>query len=102
MPNKVIAAPGSNQPCSPANPNGYFDASSTADGLTRACYNGTGAGQFAIRVRLSRHRAGPAAGAGLNSKGQIIFSVAGTGANGSLHVAGRIDLSPKASVRWKP
>ncbi|HXS07300.1 MAG TPA: TonB-dependent receptor [Rhizomicrobium sp.] len=48
MPNKVLAQPGNSQPCSPTNPNGYDDVSSTPDGLTGACFNGTGAGQFAI------------------------------------------------------
>ncbi len=48
MPDKVLAQPGNSQPCTPTNPNGYDDVSSTANGLTGACYNGTGAGQFAI------------------------------------------------------
>ncbi|MGH7490410.1 MAG: hypothetical protein ACREMY_33085, partial [bacterium] len=49
MPDKVLAQVGNSQPCSPANPNGYNDVSSTPDGLTGACFNGTGAGQVAIR-----------------------------------------------------
>ena len=48
MPDKVLASPGTSQPCTPTNPNGYDTVSSTADGLTPACFNGTGAGQFAI------------------------------------------------------
>ncbi|MBN9554995.1 MAG: TonB-dependent receptor plug domain-containing protein, partial [Alphaproteobacteria bacterium] len=41
MPSQIIATPGSNQPCSAANPQGYLTASSTPDGLTAACYNGS-------------------------------------------------------------
>ena len=93
-PNKVIASPGSDQPCSPANPDGYNDASSTPDGLNPVCYNGTGAGQFAILGSVSPGvGAGPAPGAGLNSKGQIIFSVAGTSRNGTYTSPGELIFS---------
>ena len=66
MPNRILASPGSNQPCSATNPGGYATSSSTADGLTASCNTGA----FAL--------AGSAApgqpGAGLNSRGIIIAS----------------------------
>jgi iron complex outermembrane recepter protein len=70
LPNRVLATPGTNQPCSASNPDGYDTTSSTADGLTAACL-----GAFAIRG------SGPVGSptAGLNSRGQIIFTSSNTG-----------------------
>jgi len=66
MPNRILASPGSSQPCTATNPNGYATSSSTPDGLTSSCNTGA----FAL--------AGSAApgqpGAGLNSRGIIISS----------------------------
>jgi iron complex outermembrane recepter protein len=65
MPGKIIAAPGSNLPCSATNPDGYLTASSTPDGLNAVC-----TGPYAI--------AGAGAPgtptAGINANHQIIFS----------------------------
>jgi iron complex outermembrane receptor protein len=81
LPNRVLASPGSSQPCSAANPNGYLTASTTADGLTSAC-----TGPFAI----AGSTAPGTPGAGLNAKGQIIFS----GATGSFSDPGELVFAP--------
>ena len=75
MPDKVMANAGTSQPCSPTNPNGYDDVSSSADGLTPACFNGTGAGQFAI----AGSAAPGAPGMGLKANGTIIFTSSNVG-----------------------
>jgi iron complex outermembrane recepter protein len=86
MPNKVIATPGSSQPCSAANPNGYLDASTTADGLNAACAGSAGA-TFAI----AGSTAPGTPGAGLNGKGQVIFS----GVAGSYTAPGELLSAPE-------
>jgi iron complex outermembrane receptor protein len=66
VPDKVIATPGSSQPCSATNPNGYDTGSSTADGLNPDC-----TGPFAIAGSVTPGTPG----AGLKTtNGQIIFS----------------------------
>ena len=70
MPNKAITTQGSNQPCSAANPDGYDTTSSTPDGLTAACL-----GSYAI----AGSGAPGTPTAGLNSRGQIIFTSTNTG-----------------------
>ncbi|HKD46062.1 MAG TPA: TonB-dependent receptor, partial [Rhizomicrobium sp.] len=70
LPDQNIATPGSSQPCSAANPDGYNTASSTPDGLTFAC---TGAYPMATAAGFSAAPGTP--GAGLNPvTGQVISS----------------------------
>lgn len=66
LPNQIIATIGSSQPCSASNLNGYNTTSSTANGLTPAC-----AGAFTLAGSVG---APGTAGAGINSRGQIISS----------------------------
>ncbi len=68
MPNQIIAAPGSNQPCSATNPNGYATSSTTSDGLTPSCNTGT----FGLAVPGGLAPAPGQPGAGLNRQGLII------------------------------
>jgi outer membrane receptor protein involved in Fe transport len=68
LPNQIIATIGSNQPWSPTNLNGYAVGSSTADGLHPVA---SAAGTFQIAGSIA---APGTAGAGLNSRGQIISS----------------------------
>ena len=81
MPNRILATPGSSQPYSASNPNGYLVGSTTADGL-----NAAPGGTFAI----AGSTAPGTAGAGLNSRGQIIFS----GAGGSYTDPGELIFAP--------
>ncbi len=87
MPSQIIATPGSNQPCSPTNPQGYLTASGTANGLTGVCYNGTGVGQFTLAGSLG---APGTPTAGINSRNQIISS----GQAGSFYTPGELILYP--------
>src|SRR6185312_8765504 len=80
--NQIIATPGSNQPCSASNPQGYATASSTADGLTAAC---TGA------FTLAGSTGAPGTPtAGINSRNQIISS----GQAGTMYTPGELVLYP--------
>jgi len=81
MPNRILATPGSSQPYSVSNPNGYLVGSTTADGL-----NAAPGGTFAIAGSV----APGTPGAGLNSRGQIIFS----GASGSYTTPGELIFAP--------
>ncbi|MGZ5921364.1 MAG: TonB-dependent receptor plug domain-containing protein [Rhizomicrobium sp.] len=67
MPNKVLATPGTNQPCSATNPNGY-NTGFLAGNPT--CNTGTA---------IPGSTAPGTAGAGLNSRGQIIFTSGNVG-----------------------
>jgi len=87
MPSQIIATPGSNQPCSPTNPQGYLTASSTANGLSAACYNGTGVGQFPIAGSIG---ALGTPTAGINNRNQIISS----GQAGTFYTPGELILYP--------
>ena len=84
MPSQVIAAPGSNQPCSASNPQGYNTAT-RADHITPACAIGisttgapSGAGVFALGTN------------GLNSSGQVISS----GQAGTFYTPGELVMYP--------
>jgi iron complex outermembrane receptor protein len=87
MPSQIIATPGSNQPCSPTNPQGYLTASSTPDGLTPACYNGTGVGQVPVAGSIG---ALGTPNAGINSRNQIIIS----GQAGTMYTPGELVMYP--------
>jgi iron complex outermembrane receptor protein len=87
MPSQIIATPGSNQPCSPTNPQGYLTASSTPDGLTPACYNGTGVGQVPVAGSIG---ALGTPSAGINSRNQIIIS----GQAGTMYTPGELVMYP--------
>ncbi|HKD48033.1 MAG TPA: TonB-dependent receptor, partial [Rhizomicrobium sp.] len=70
MPQKVTARPGSSQPCSAANPDGYAQGSSTADGATPSC-----TGPFALATAQGLSALPGAPGAGLNpATGTVISS----------------------------
>ncbi len=77
MPSQVIASPGSNQPCSAANPQGYNTAV-TANGVTPACAVGIGGGLSALGNN------------GLNANGQVISS----GQAGTFYTPGELVLYP--------
>ncbi|MES2256752.1 MAG: TonB-dependent receptor [Pseudomonadota bacterium] len=81
MPSRVLATPGSSQPYSATNTNGYLVGSTTADGL-----NAAPGGTFAIAGSV----APGTPGAGLNSRGQVIFS----GASGSYGAPGELIFAP--------
>jgi iron complex outermembrane receptor protein len=61
LPDQNIATPGSSQPCSAANPDGYLTGSSTPDGLSPSCV-----GPFALSTANGFSAAPGTAGAGLN------------------------------------
>ena len=61
LPDKVLATPGSNQPCSAANPNGYDTGSSTANGTSPSC-----TGPFALDTSNGFSGLPGTPGAGLN------------------------------------
>ncbi len=77
MPSQVIAAPGSNQPCSATNLQGYNTALA-ANGITPACAIGVGGGVSALGNN------------GLNSNGQVISS----GMVGTMYTPGELVLYP--------
>ena len=79
MPSRILATPGSSQPCSATNPDGYstgYDA-----GGNPTCNTG---------VAIPGSVAPGLPGAGLNAKGQIIFS----GAGGSYTTPGELIFAP--------
>jgi iron complex outermembrane receptor protein len=82
LPNQIIATPGSNQPCSASNPQGYATASSSADGLTAAC---TGTFRLAGSIGLPGTPT-----AGINAKNQIISS----GQAGTMYTPGELVMYP--------
>ncbi len=94
MPNKVIATPGSSQPCTATNLNGYAQGSSTADGLTPSC-----TGPFASLSPPMVTRASPARRARASTPPPARDQHAG--AAGSYTSPGELIRLPKASARWK-
>jgi iron complex outermembrane receptor protein len=80
-PARILATPGSSQPYSATNPDGYLVGSTTPDGL-----NAAPGGPFAIAG--SKTPGTP--GAGLNSRGQVIFS----GNGGSYTAPGELIFAP--------
>jgi iron complex outermembrane receptor protein len=77
MPNQIIAAPGSNQPCSATNPDGYNTAV-TSDGVTPACAVGVGGGVATLGNN------------GLSAKGLVISS----GSKGNYTDPGELIMYP--------
>jgi iron complex outermembrane recepter protein len=70
LPDQVIATPGSDQPCSASNPDGYDTGSSTPDGLTDSC-----TGPFALKTANGYSAVPGTPGAGLNpATGTVISS----------------------------
>ncbi|HEY2009175.1 MAG TPA: TonB-dependent receptor [Rhizomicrobium sp.] len=100
LPTQVIAAPGSNQPCSATNPQGYNTAQ-TATGAA-ACTLGTAAGSTGV-APIQGSVSNPATGnlyTGLNAKGQVISS----GQAGTLFTPGELvaypqDMEPEEGLR---
>ena len=87
QPNQIIATPGSNQPCSPTNPQGYATGSSTnntdaTSGTTASCV-----GPYTLAGSTG---APGTPGAGINSRNQIISS----GQAGTLYTPGELVLYP--------
>jgi iron complex outermembrane receptor protein len=87
MPDRVIASPGSNQPCSATNPNGFDQGSSTANGLTASC-----TGPFALDTANGFSALPGTPGAGLNpATGTVIAS----GKPGTFTSPGELILYPE-------
>ncbi|HEX3995912.1 MAG TPA: TonB-dependent receptor [Acetobacteraceae bacterium] len=87
MPSQIEATPGSSQPCSAANPDGYDQGSSTANGLTPSC-----AGPFALTTANGASAVPGTAGAGLNpGTGQVISS----GNSGTYTAPGELIMYPE-------
>ena len=80
--NQVIAAPGSDQPCSASNLQGYNTAV-TANGITPACAIGINTGSGTGVAALGTN--------GLNAKGQVISS----GQAGTLFTPGELVMYPQ-------
>jgi len=77
QPDQIVATPGSSQPCSATNPNGYDTGSSTADGLTPSCV-----GPFALSTKNGFSATPGTPGAGLNpASGQIPLNATGNPGN---------------------
>jgi iron complex outermembrane receptor protein len=83
LPTQVIAAPGSNQPCSATNLQGYNTAV-TANGVTPACAIGVSNGFSGTGVTALGNN-------GLNSAGQVISS----GQAGTLYTPGELVFAPQ-------
>ena len=87
MPSQIKATPGSSQPCTAANPNGYDQGSSTPDGLTASC-----GGPFALATANGNSALPGTAGAGLNpATGQVISS----GNSGTYTAPGELLMYPE-------
>lgn len=70
QPDRILATPGSDQPCNAANPDGYDQGSSTSNGLTPSC-----AGPYALATANGPSALPGAPGAGLNPvTGQVLHS----------------------------
>src|ERR1700744_5011054 len=70
MPSQIEATPGSSQPCTATNPNGYDTGSTTPDGLTPSC-----TGAFPLATANGNSAAPGTGGAGLNpATGAVISS----------------------------
>jgi iron complex outermembrane receptor protein len=87
MPDQIKATPGSSQPCSAANPNGYSTGSSTPDGLNASC-----SGPFALATANGFSAAPGTPGAGLNpATGTVIAS----GSSGNFTAPGELIMYPE-------
>ena len=87
VPNKVLATPGSSQPCTATNPNGYDQGSSTANGINPSC-----TGPFALVTSNGFSGLPGTPGAGLNpATGTVISS----GASGSYTSPGELIPAPE-------
>ena len=110
LPTQIIASPGSNQPCSATNPQGYNTAQTATGGA--ACAFGAVAGTVGV-APIQGSVANPVSGnafTGLNSKGIVISS----GQAGTLftpgelvqyptgHGAGRRPAGSGLSVQYRP
>jgi iron complex outermembrane recepter protein len=87
QPSQNIASPGSNQPCSASNPQGYLTASSTANGLTPVCYNGSLGTYYTLAGSLG---APGTPQAGINALQEPIIS----GQAGTLYTPGELVMYP--------
>lgn len=83
LPTQIIAAPGSNQPCSATNLQGYNTAVA-ANGITPACAIGVSNGFSAAGVAALGNN-------GLNANGQVISS----GQAGTLYTPGELVFAPQ-------
>jgi iron complex outermembrane recepter protein len=81
MPSQLIATPGSNQPCSATNPQGYMTALA-ANGITPVCAVGFSNGSGVGVTTLGNN--------GLNASGQVISS----GQAGTFYTPGELVLYP--------
>ena len=91
LPTQVIASPGSNQPCSAANPQGYNTAQTASGGA--ACTLGTAAGSTGV-APIQGSIPNPVTGnlyTGLNNKGFVISS----GQAGTLFTPGELIMYPQ-------
>jgi iron complex outermembrane receptor protein len=86
--NQVIAAPGSSQPCSAANPQGYNTGSSTQVGTSGSGVTPSCTGPYAISGSIA---APGQVGAGLNASGTVISS----GQAGTLYTPGELVMYPQ-------
>ncbi|MBN9545503.1 MAG: TonB-dependent receptor [Alphaproteobacteria bacterium] len=87
MPSQIIATPGSNQPCSATNPQGYATGSSTQIGTTGVGTAPSCTGPFTLAGSIG---APGTPTAGINSRNQIISS----GQAGTFYTPGELVLYP--------
>ncbi len=87
MPDRILATPGSSQPCSASNPNGYDTGSSTADGATPSC-----TGPFAIATANGYSALPGTPGAGLNPATDTVIA---SGNAGSYTSPGELIMYPE-------
>ena len=90
LPDQVIATPGSSQPCSASNPDGYATGSSTADGLTASC-----TGPFALATANGFSTLPGTAGAGLYPGGSKAGQVISSGTQGDYTSPGELIMYPE-------
>jgi iron complex outermembrane receptor protein len=87
LPDRIIASPGSDQPCSATNPDGYDTGSATANGTTPSC-----TGPFALLTANGYSAIPGRPGAGLNpTTGQVIDS----GSSGNYTAPGELLMYPE-------
>ncbi|HXL71239.1 MAG TPA: TonB-dependent receptor [Rhizomicrobium sp.] len=87
FPDKIIATPGSSQPCTATNPNGYDQGSTTPNGATPSC-----TGPYALATPNGYSALPGQPGAGLNpGTGQVIS----TGNAGTYTSAGELVMYPE-------
>ena len=90
LPDQNIATPGSSQPCSAANPDGYSTGSSTPDGLTFSC-----TGPFPIATSAGFSAAPGTAGQGLYPSGPKAGEIINSGNAGSYTSPGELIQYPE-------